>query len=109
MVILEPDDVFFAECPVCNLHDDSAFLGGQPVYLFFPDAEYLPFPERYRELLFALVHRGCRISLDKKPPLFAMMVILQAQALFWLYIDSFEVPFAPLIPSVIFAPWSDTL
>src|SRR3989338_2819418 len=106
VVILKSYDVVFAECSVCDFDDNPAFLGRQPMDLPPPHAKYFPLTERYREYLFAFVHRRGRVSLDEQPPFFAMMMVLQAQSLIWLYINSLEIPFTPLIPSVIFSPWT---
>src|SRR3989344_8938265 len=48
VVILKAHDVFFVECPVGDFDNDTALFGREQMYLFFPDAEYLPFPERNR-------------------------------------------------------------
>src|SRR3989344_1115620 len=109
VVILQADNVFFIKRSIGNLDDNAAFLGRQTVDLPLAYAEHFPFAQRYREHLFALADGRGRVAFDKEPPLFAVVVVLQAQTLLRLYINGLKVPLAPLVPSVIFSPRADGL
>src|SRR3989344_5040474 len=62
------------------------------------------------DIFFVALVDGCgRITFHKEPPLFAMMVVLQAQSAFRFDVDGLEIPFAPLVPPVIFSPRADGL
>ena len=73
------------------------------------NAEHFSLLQRDRADGFALMDPSSRISLHKKPPLFAIMMILEAQSFTRLDVDRFEIPTTSLIPSIIFSPGADGL
>src|SRR3989344_4631809 len=109
VVILQADHVVYINLSIRSHHHDAAFLRRQAVDLSLAYADHFPLAQRYREHLFALADGRGRVAFDKEPPLFAVVVVLQAQTLLRLYINGLKIPLAPLVPSVIFSPRADGL
>ena len=89
MVVFEANNVVLIKISIRDFDDYPTALRGKTMNLLFSDPEHFSFAQRYGEFLLSLTDDRRRVALHEQPPLFAVVMVLEAQSLSGFDIDSF--------------------